>query len=441
MVAIETLTNGKKNQMLAGDVPIHSWYQFVLGYPPHLVRHYLSQFTITQKDIILDPFCGTGTTPVECMKNGISSYGLDANVIACFASRTKTNLNLDTSDLQEYLSYIFNSARLTFDRVGIKDDISLLFMPSKGIKPTVLENVPELTSESWKIIPTGFISEKPLQKVLVLRQIIETIEDQQIQDFFRLSLAHTIVSKAGNVGFGPEVYRTKPKEDFEALNCLISNSIRMIHDVERFRNGKATSVIINGDAREVDAYLDESLLGRIDGVITSPPYPNEKDYTRSTRLESVLLGFISSRKELRQRKELFLRSNSRNIFSTDTDGEYIRDFASIEEIANEIEETRIRLNKTSGFEKMYPKIVRHYFGGMLRHLQSLKPYLAPGAKLAYVVGDQMSFFRTYIPTAELLGEIASSLGYSVVDIELWRTRLATATKMQINENVLILENK
>jgi len=427
--------------MLPEDVPIHGWYQFVLGYPPHLVRHYLSKFNISHENIILDPFCGTGTTPVECVKNGIPNYGIDANVMACFASRTKTNINLDTSDLNKYLSYIFNSTRLSFKKFGISDSLSALFVPSQGIKPTIIDAVPELDPEALKVIPTGFISEKPLEKVLIIRQIIETIEDQQIQDFFRLSLAYLIVSKAGNVGFGPEVYRKKPKEDFEALNCLISNSTRMIHDVERFHHVKTKSTIINGDAREVDAYLDESLLGQVNGVITSPPYPNEKDYTRSTRLETVLLGFISNKKELRQRKELFLRSNSRNIFCTDTDGEYVRDFASIEAIANEIEEKRISLNKTSGFEKLYPKIVRHYFGGMLLHLKSLKPYLAPNAKLAYVVGDQMSFFRTQIPTAELLGEIASSLGYKVVDIELWRTRLATATKMQINENVLILENQ
>jgi len=440
MVKVESISNGRKNQMLPEDKPIHGWYQFVLGYPPHLVRHYLSKFDINHDDIVLDPFCGTGTTPVECMKNGVPSYGIDANVMACFASRTKTNINLSVSNLNECLSYIFTSTRLTFKNLGIDDNLSTPFEPSKNIKPIILDTLPELDPESQKLIPTGFISDKPLQKVLILRQIVETIEDQQIQDFFRLSLAYLIVSKAGNVGFGPEVYRTKPKDDFEALNCLIYNSTRMIRDIERFHHLETKPTIINGDSREIDAYLDESLLGQVNGVITSPPYPNEKDYTRSTRLESVLLGFISNKKELRQRKELFLRSNSRNIFCTDTDGEYVRDFASIEAIADEIEEKRIYLKKQSGFEKMYPKIVRHYFGGMLRHLKSLKPFLAPNAKLAYVVGDQMSFFRTQIPTADLLGEIASSLGYKIVDIELWRTRLATATKMQLNENVLILEN-
>lgn len=33
----------------------------------------------------------------------------------------------------------------------------------------------------------------------------------------------------------------------------------------------------------------------IDVVFTSPPYPNEKDYTRATRLESVVLGLIKNK--------------------------------------------------------------------------------------------------------------------------------------------------
>ncbi|GAH53918.1 unnamed protein product [marine sediment metagenome] len=53
----------------------------------------------------------------------------------------------------------------------------------------------------------------------------------------------------------------------------------------------------------------------------------------------------------------------------------------------------------------------------------------------------MSFFRVPIRTAELLAEIAESLGYRVEEIELWRTRMATATKMQIDENILILSKR
>src|SRR5208282_5436570 len=53
-----------------------------------------------QKDqIILDPFCGTGTTLVESMKRGIASVGIDASPFSCFVSRVKTNRALSADAL------------------------------------------------------------------------------------------------------------------------------------------------------------------------------------------------------------------------------------------------------------------------------------------------------------------------------------------------------
>lgn len=83
----------------------------------------------------------------------------------------------------------------------------------------------------------------------------------------------------------------------------------MIEDVSRF-SGIDNSKIIKGDARKIDKCLPEELMGQINCVITSPPYPNEKDYTRSTRLESILLDFINNKRDLRNVKEDLLRSNS-----------------------------------------------------------------------------------------------------------------------------------
>ena len=437
---INTLENGKKNKIQNDDVPIHSWYQFVLGYPPHLVQSYLSKFDIKNGNIILDPFCGTGTTPVECMKKGIQNYGIEANRMAYFASKVKTTLDINSYELNNSLGYIFHSAKLSFKYHKIKENIPYFFEIESQQVPKIIETIPYLTLDQLKIIPAGFISDKPLLKILILKGIIESIEDVKIRDFFCLSLANLIVKKGGNIAFGPEIYKTKPKEDIDALNYFITNSLQMIRDLERFRNGRTITTIINGDSRDIRKCLTSELEGKIDCIITSPPYPNEKDYTRSTRLESVILGFIKDKNDLRMMKENLLRSNSRNIFINDSDGNYVKSFDSIEKIAHEIEDKRIKLKKNSGFERQYHKIVRHYFGGMFLHLKSLKPFLSTNAKLAYVVGDQMSFFQTHIPTADLLGEIAESLGYRVSEIELWRTRIATATKLQINENVLVLEN-
>ena len=76
---------------------------------------------------------------------------------------------------------------------------------------------------------------------------------------------------------------------------------------------------------------------------------------------------------------------------------------------------------------------------MARHLEEVKPLLKKGAKLAYVVGDQASYFRIPIRTGQLLEEIASKLGYRVLGRELFRTRYATLTKEQLKEEVVLLK--
>lgn len=75
---------------------------------------------------------------------------------------------------------------------------------------------------------------------------------------------------------------------------------------------------------------------------------------------------------------------------------------------------------------------------MSRHLAELRDKLRPDAQLGYVVGDQASYLRVMIRTGQLLADIAQSLGYEVVSIDLFRTRLATATKEQLREEVVIL---
>lgn len=169
-----------------------------------------------------------------------------------------------------------------------------------------------------------------------------------------------------------------------------------------------------------------------------PPYPNEKDYSRTTRLETVLLGFVRNAQELRAVKKTLVRSNTRGVYKEDDDDRWIESFPEIQELADEIEARRVELGKTSGFERMYARVTKLYFGGMARHLAQMRHVLRPGARLAYVVGDQASYLRVMIRTGTLLARIAEHLGYEVTSIDLFRTRLATATREQLREEVVVL---
>jgi glyoxylate utilization-related uncharacterized protein len=78
-------SNGERNKLASKDRAFHDWYRFVLSYPAHLVREYLAEFRLSEEDIVLDPFCGTGTTVVESKLQGVQSIGLEANRFAQFA--------------------------------------------------------------------------------------------------------------------------------------------------------------------------------------------------------------------------------------------------------------------------------------------------------------------------------------------------------------------
>src|SRR5438874_12946576 len=87
------------NRLAPEDRPAHEWFRFVLSYPPHLVRDYLKRFEVGAGSRVLDPFSGTGTTLVECRKRGIPSVGVEANPLAHFACRVKTDWTPDPEGL------------------------------------------------------------------------------------------------------------------------------------------------------------------------------------------------------------------------------------------------------------------------------------------------------------------------------------------------------
>jgi hypothetical protein len=90
------------------------------------------------------------------------------------------------------------------------------------------------------------------------------------------------------------------------------------------------------------------------------------------------------------------------------------------------------------FERLYGRVTKLYFSGMAQHLAEPRTVLRTGARLAYVVGGQASYLQVMIRTGQLLAEIAESLGYETLAIDLFRTRLATATKEQLREEVVVL---
>jgi DNA modification methylase len=421
------------NKLRLHDRAAHQWYRFVLSFPPHLVRDYVRKFALSSRHKVLDPFCGTGTTVVECKKLGIPAIGLESNPMACFASRTKLQWSIDPQKLLCHARTVADTASGRLERDGYYDDDSLRLLDRPPGEAAPLLRLPE---EAAGLLLANSISPIPLHKTLVLLDALAEHYDDCFINHERLALANTLVNGISNLHFGPEIGVGPAKADAPVIPLWLDGIRVMAQDLENLPQGEgAEAVIYQADAREIARVLPPL---SVDAVITSPPYPNEKDYTRTTRLESVLLGFIQSKEDLRQVKKRLVRSNTRGVYRADTDDTFVSGHPEIERIAAAIEQRRIELKKDSGFERLYARLTKLYFGGMARHLAELRRVLRPAAQLAYVVGDQASYLRVMIRTGQLLADIAVSLGYEVTGIDLFRMRLATATREQLREEVVLL---
>jgi len=79
-----------------------------------------------------------------------------------------------------------------------------------------------------------------------------------------------------------------------------------------------------------------------------------------------------------------LRASTTNIYKEDNDRAKVSNIESIMSITEEINNRLIHDGATSGFEKLYTKLVWEYFGGMSKVLSECFKVLKPGGKLLYL---------------------------------------------------------
>jgi len=441
-MAQEALQAGRERQLLENG-EVHRWYRFVLSYPDHLVTQMLDVFGADTADTVLDPFCGTGTTLVECKKRGIASVGLEANPACAFASRVKTRWDIDPEALEQAAADLIQ--RLMPSHDSLTYSVQPLFSAAHPVDHIQAEAVRESSEARYLIssgmLERGWISEIPFYKTIVLLNEIKRIPvDQKTRDLLRLALAAITVESVANVSFGPEIYVSHDKDDVDVLGAFQRKVTDMVEDLRTtHRQGiSAPALVLESDARDCGDELVRHGVDSVDYVITSPPYPTEKDYTRQTRLELILLGYVWDSKSLRRIKQTMVRSHSKGIYKSDQDGDLVADVPEVQAIADELREKAAE--KTYGFAKQYPRIIEEYFGGMARHLLSLRSVLRSGGKCAYVVGDQRTYLQTYTPTGQILGILSERMGYRVADSITWRIRKGTTgSGEEIREEILVLE--
>jgi hypothetical protein len=409
-----------QQQFINGE--IHNWYKIVAGYSDKLVSFLIDYFKITENHIVLDPFCGSGTTLVECMKKGIRSVGIDANPSSIFATRVKTNWKLKGEKLLQLANEISEKEK-TFLRKKSQylNDPTYIYLQKSGM------------------LNRGWISSEPLRKSIALKQAIHSLNTNQLyKNALLLALIAEVVENASNVKFGPEVYCSKPKDDIDICSYFIKHIKNMAHDLNIVKNSTKVPVkVIYGDSRSCGNTLHKAGFSSFNSIICSPPYPTEHDYTRNTRLELAFLEQLPNIEALRKIKRNMIRSHTKGIYKDDRDSILVQNRDDLCAILGDLR-SRIK-NKTDGFARLYPTVVQEYFGGMKRHFSEMTKILRPDSNCAYVVGDQSSYLRVHIPTAEILANIIYEMGFKSIKIIPWRLRWSSSTSKEIQENILVFK--
>lgn len=413
----------KTNYKPEGNNSVHAWYRLIMGFDGELVKYLIERLSIERQHLVLDPFCGSGTTLVECKKNGIRSLGIDANPACVFASRVKTNWKIKPYIAAALMPNIVESAQSLLRHDHIADHKVLRYLSESGM------------------INRGWISRGKAKKaVALLGSIDAACPSQPYRNFFRLALANAIVRRIADVKFGPEIYCLRRPKCLHVFVSFRKTVEHMINDLVRVKEQVgvgAKAKVFLGDARRFSRLLSSQKLGPVDFIITSPPYPNEHDYTRNTRLELAFLGYVSNKEELRSLKRNMIRCHTKGIYVDDCDQKLSEQFDQVMAVALELEEQA--KGRSDGFSKLYGRMIKEYFGGMTAHFKAAFRSLRPKGTCAYVVCDQYSLLGVHVDTPEILKSIATSstVGFELMDVIKWRETRGTTGNNTLTERILL----
>ena len=291
------------------------------------------------------------------------------------------------------------------------------------------------------LLHRGWISPRIALKALLLAEEIAKLPTP-LKNFLFLSFLGLLVPDFSNMSYGPELYRKRKLDDCDVFGLFDSrtneNLGKLLELKENYKNPRC-NIRLGDSANGGLSFIDRA---SVQAIITSPPYLSDHDYSRMTRLELVFTGTVASRDDLRVVKKMLLRSSSKNVYKEDCRTEDVLRFAAVRDVIAAVTE-RARL-KTSGFSKVYPKLVGEYFGGMYRHFQEVGRVLKPGGYAAYIVGDQSSFFAIPIPTARILAQLAEHCGSRLNLVSMEPVRKFRGTRGKVswsNSEWLILLRK
>ncbi len=404
--------NGSRLQSLNNFGIVHNWYDYLEDFPFQFTWDMINKHCKNNDDIVLDPFSGSGTTLVTAKLTGHNSYGVDISPLMKFISEVKTTWNIDFELFKNNMTEINKellSGFKTIDKVKIKNEF--------------LQNMPKKEINQW-------LSPILQKQIAFTKDKINEVSEEKIKKIFLFAMAKSAFD-GSYVALcpGTTFYPYRKKIPFYELFIKKLNQIYYDLNILSKMNHYGQVNVINGDSRNISKLIAK----KVKLSLTSPPYPNDLEYTRQTRLELYLLDFVKNMDGVRDLKKNMIKGSTKLIFKESDSAKFVENNVLVNDVSNKIAEAL--KHKNWGFD--YPRMIKEYFGDMYLNLKSHLEILDEDGVYILVVGDQ-TYKNIVIPVGKILAKMAVELGYGKVEVEHHRMRRSTTHNIPLPEENVIL---
>jgi site-specific DNA-methyltransferase (cytosine-N4-specific) len=244
------------------DILLHQAHPYPCKFPGELVQKYLPQSG--QGKVVLDPYCGSGTTLLEAARLGYSTIGTDCNPIAILIARCKL-LSLTQDDIKRIDKIVRLIKNSTFASIPLGVELHQFEGKDHWFTPEIQQEI------AW------------------ILQVIKSEADNTSASVVCKTALSAIINKISNQD-GETRYAKVDKElelgfAFRSFAVKLEKLTKSIID-----RGELTNEF--NDLHLVD--IKENLpiqAESVDLIITSPPYANTMDYYLYHKQRMNILGY------------------------------------------------------------------------------------------------------------------------------------------------------
>lgn len=389
--------NGEKKQNTRYFA--HGIHEYKGKFNPQIVRAIMNIYSTDAHSLILDPFCGSGTSLLEAQLQGYEAYGIDVNPMAVFIANTKTNIifhqgEIAAFDINRFISNVQQQIRSTSHSKDLR---------SEYLRSWFREDILDFI-ESW-------------------RAEANSVANSTIRDLLLLSMSNVLRDYSEQEPSDLRIRRRNSPYPDEPIAEAVRNSfLRCQSKISNYRiDQQSTSYIhahIVNKSSSSDIFED---FPRFDLAVTSPPYATALPYIDTQRLSIVWLG-LDSPKNIKalecsltgSRETMAKREQQKWLFAMSRNTKGLCD-----EVALFCQTLQQQLTVNDGFRKQNtPFLLYKYFADMSQMFGRVHYLLKPEANFCLVVGYNKTNIgkQQIIDTPLLLSEEAKMQGFQVEEI-------------------------